>query len=431
MVLAPRLLDARHARGLVAAAHLGEAELGPRLAVVGIELRRLLHHRDDVVVAMLPLGILADDAVEPGKLGVPCEDLLLRGFEAAEVVVEETRRGPEAEELEVVGIDGEAFGDGLLCGGDLHVVERDSGADGERTGVLRVDGERLLHELLALVEVEALIELHAREHHEDVGALGGDGERVLELLFGVTGVVLVEEQLGRPEQRLDALLVGVLALLERGVGVLRAAKQERGATDLGVALGIGRGDRAVVVVVDDLVERIVGVGALAHVDQVLAEEETRASHVGALRRRRSDAREQLDGVGLLAGGGEHLGTEHGGLHLVRGRRHRGLRVLVGVGVLALLERGLRETELRVGFASAFHRSEVGLRGRVVTRREGCEAGAERSRGRRAGLRGRSGLSGPPEPTGAAELSIRAAGGEGEGEGEREWRGEATHCRHGT
>src|SRR4051794_40549735 len=86
-----------------------------------------------------------------------------------------------------------------------------------------------------------IAELHARHHDDRVGALGSDRQRLLRHLAGMARVVLVEEELGLPEERLDALLVRTLALFERRVRVLRASKKKRCATDLREAFGVGLG----------------------------------------------------------------------------------------------------------------------------------------------------------------------------------------------
>ena len=48
-----------------------DAETRERLPVVGVELHRLVHHLDDLVVAMLPVRVFADDGVERRVLRVP------------------------------------------------------------------------------------------------------------------------------------------------------------------------------------------------------------------------------------------------------------------------------------------------------------------------------------------------------------------------
>jgi hypothetical protein len=72
--------------------------------------------------------------------------------------------------------------------------------------------------------------------------------------------------------------------------------------------------------------------------------------------------------------GERLGAERGRAHPLRA--HRGLRVLVGLGELALLEGGSAEGELGLRLAAAGDLGELLLGLRVVGRAERREAGGE-------------------------------------------------------
>ena len=191
----PPPLERFDAVGFVPRAGLPQAELGPCLLVARIESYGFLHHGDDVVVAVLPLRILPDDAEECAVLLVSREHFALGRLEARLVVGEQARRGAFAEELEVVGVDGQSRVDGRVGELQVHVAKRDPRANGKGPRVLRIHGERFVHELLGRFEIERLLELHPSEKNHGVGAMRSDVQRFGENFLRMARVVLVEIKL--------------------------------------------------------------------------------------------------------------------------------------------------------------------------------------------------------------------------------------------
>ncbi len=106
VVFLPGAFERGHSRGLVPRARLHHAKLSPRLAVARVDDHGVVHHRDDVCVAVFPLRVLRNDSVRLAELFVSREHFLLRFFESRAVVREKARCSPKAQELEVVRVDG-------------------------------------------------------------------------------------------------------------------------------------------------------------------------------------------------------------------------------------------------------------------------------------------------------------------------------------
>ena len=114
---------------------------------------------------------------------------------------------------------------------ELHVAQRNAGEHEVGRAKLRILRQRLARQPLRVVEVERLRELHVRQPYVRFGVIRRLFQDFVNHLLGVPGIVLFEEQLGAPEQRLGVAFERALGLVESVVGVLRAAQQVRGAAD--------------------------------------------------------------------------------------------------------------------------------------------------------------------------------------------------------
>jgi hypothetical protein len=363
-VLHARFAQRIEAAVLVAEADLVQAERGERLHVARIDPRRLGHHLDDVVVAMLPLGVLGDDLEERRVLGVQVEHLLLHGLEARDVVREEAAGGLHRQELEVRRIDLEAAREGRVGGGDVHRAQREAGADEVGRAEVRVHLEGLVDLALGRLEIHGVLELHAGHGDADAGVLGRERERLLDDLAGVARVVLLEEEIGAPEERLDPLLgAGLLGGVVRLVRVLGRAEQVRGAADEAHALGVAVDDDVAVVVLDHAAKGLARLAALAGADEQLAEHDARSVRaVLGL-----DVAQDVDRLLDLALRSERLGLHGDGEELrllAEGRRASGGGDGVAVAAGEHLQAGLADLRLAALWA-ALDRVELLLGARVV------------------------------------------------------------------
>jgi hypothetical protein len=217
-----------------------------------------------------------------------------------------------AEQRQVGGVDAEPLVGRLVGRLDVHVAQREPRAHEERARQVGVHLERLVDLALGRGEVHRALELHARHRRVHVRVAGRELERVLHHRARVPGVVLVEEQLGAREQRVDAFVAArLLGEVEGVVGLACVAEQVRRAADEREALGVGVGDEVVVVVVDEALQRCARVGALALPDEQLAQEQLRVEGlVVALH-----ALQRVDGLLHLALRGERLGEQGRAAHL--------------------------------------------------------------------------------------------------------------------
>ncbi len=78
-----------------------ESELGTYLGVLGVGEEGLTHHRDDLLVAMLPLRVLADDLVQTRVPRVLREDCRLGAVEPRSIIGEKADRRTEAQEVQI------------------------------------------------------------------------------------------------------------------------------------------------------------------------------------------------------------------------------------------------------------------------------------------------------------------------------------------
>ena len=178
------------------------------LASLRVDARRLAHHRHDVVVAVLPLGELADDLEEvsstPGSARgpSPSSPRTPAGSSARKRMARLHR-----EQLEVGRVDGEPLVGGLVGAGDVHVAQREPGADevrrrrgsGSPSSAWRTS-------LSAASKSMAFSSLTRAINTWASGSRGASLSASFTHCAGVAGVVLVEEELGPGEERLDALL---------------------------------------------------------------------------------------------------------------------------------------------------------------------------------------------------------------------------------
>jgi hypothetical protein len=398
VVALPGLLERLHAFRLVAGAGLREPELRPGLAVPRIERHGVLHHRDDVVVAVLPVGELGDRGVRVAVFLVPREHLALGGLEAGLVVREEARRRAQAEELELARVDREPRVDRGVRRREVHVAERDPGPHRVGAGVLRVHRERFLRELLGGVEVERFLQLDPREHHARVGAMGRKLQHLGEHLLRVARVVLVDVQIRTPEKGLDPRApvsrpagrrdLCALALVIGGVRVLRVPQEVHRAPHHGEPLGVARRDRVAPVFVRELEQDRLRLRASPGPDQELPQLEpdppapdTHAGRTG---------KQQLDRVVDLPRSGEDRAPERERheAEVRTGARLRQRRVAVRVNQAPLFEEDSRQRHERRGPIGTLDGQQRLFRSRIVRGRsclerrgKGTLRGATRNRRR--------------------------------------------------
>ena len=224
-------------------------------------------------------------------------------------------------------------------------------------------------------------------------AVRRDLERLDQRLFGVPRIVVVEEELGPPQERLDATrfagrdALGALALVVGAVRVLRVPQEVHRATHHRQPLGVARGDGVAAVLVGELEEQRLGVGAATGADEQLAQHEAHAATADA---RPVLARsEEVDGLVDLALGREDLSPERGGRQPLVGARRRLLRRAIGLGEAPLLEANARHAEERRGSVGTRDGQQRLLGGRVVGLSAASSADARALAGR--GVRGRRGL----------------------------------------
>ena len=206
------------------------------------------------------------------------------------------------------------------------------------------------------VEVERLLELHAREHHARVGAMRGELQRLGQHLLGVPRIVLVEVQVGAPEERLRARApvkrparrrdLGSLTLVIGGVRVLRMPQQVHRASLHRQPLGVGRRDRVAPVFVGELEQDRLGVGPSPATDQQLAE--LQADPAASRARAPGGRRQETDGLVHLAARGEDLGVhrERDEANVRAAALRRDRRALGSSTTFPLFEQDPRERRLR-------------------------------------------------------------------------------------
>ncbi len=145
---------------------------------------------------MLPVRKLGYDRIEPRKLRIEREHGLLRGLCAGLVVRQETLGHAQAHQLEIAWFRSQALGHELRGFVQVVVAQADADQDGVSGAEPRIHAQGQAREPLRLVEVERLRELHARQAHQGFGLLGRFAEHLVQYLFGVARVVLLEEQIG-------------------------------------------------------------------------------------------------------------------------------------------------------------------------------------------------------------------------------------------
>ena len=236
----------------------------------------------------------------------------------------------------------------------------------------------------------------ARAATHGVGSVRRDLERLGQHLLGVARVVLVEVEVGAPEERLDCAAVQ----LPPDAATRRARSRcKRGWRPWGAGAGASRGptmaspsasrrgDRVGAVLVGELQEQRLGVGAAAARDEELAEHEAHAPRAGA---------------GRVAAAGRGAGSRRRPCPARRGpsprsaaRRSCGCAApsrcdarALRVGEAPLLEHRAREPSSAAGRRPPNRRERLLGRGVVATvpqrvERRGLRGGARRRRPRRA------------------------------------------------
>jgi hypothetical protein len=273
VVLFPRALERGQPLGLVGAADEVHPEIGPGLGVVGVDLHRLAHHGDDLVVTVLPFRELADDLEELRVLAVLREDSLFDARKSRGIVGQEAHGRLHRQKLEIARRDGEPPIEREVRAREVHGPKSEPRLHEKGPLDLGIDGEGLLDFGLRGRKIESLLELHQSHRHVRFGIVRSDAERLLDDLLGVAWIVLVEEEIRSIEQRPHEMAARPFCLVVGVVGVAGAPEQLRGAPHEREPLGVGLRDGVLVVVGDERHERLARLRASARGNQQLSQED--------------------------------------------------------------------------------------------------------------------------------------------------------------
>jgi hypothetical protein len=200
---------------------------------------------------------------------------------------------------------------------ELHVAQRDARQHEIGRSQSRILRQRFPGQALRRVEIERLRELHVREPYVGFGMLRRFFQDLVYDLFGMTGIVFFQEQLGAPQQRLRVTLERALRLVEGVVGVLRTAQQVRRPAHHRETFAVVRRDALLVVVLDQRHQRDAGRFAFALLEQHLAEQQSSSTRRGIFLERP----QRRLGLLELAGPAQRLALDHRGFERL-GRTER-------------------------------------------------------------------------------------------------------------